>query len=282
SPALQVQPLGMHEVTVEADVVPEPSFPNLSMAVEKVLGSILGSQGGLGSSAQASNSNATGQAQSLLNMLAPPPGSGLGPLKVGVLSPTKQISSGLGAVQYVNAPLAALASVVTTPPDQHVASKAKHYEVVASDPNQPCKFMFPVKSGGAFEIGGLQGHLTKTGTKYSGTGNLIIHMANASSGGYDPYPPIPVKTDRRGVPAGQNIARGSIDVAPKLALAASVPALKGTIDRIQGSAGAELDATLSVTLSDATLRVTGVEKPPAWSSVTSELRANGDWSKDNL
>jgi hypothetical protein len=163
-----------------------------------------------------------------------------------------------------------------------VASKAKHYQVVASDPNQPCKFKFPVKSGGSFEIGGLQGHITKNGTKYSGTGNLIIHMANASSGGYDLYPPIPVRIDNWDVPDGENVASGTIDVSPKLDLAASLPALTGTIDRIQGSAGGELDATLTVGIADDTLRLPGVEKPQTWSGVTSELHANGDWNKDNL
>jgi hypothetical protein len=282
SPALQVQPLGMHAVEVEADVVPEPSFPNLSMVVHATLGSILAPQTGSAAAAQALNPSGIAQAQSLLKTLAPPPGSGLPPLKVGVLSPAKQNSSGLGAVQYVNGPLASLVTALNTPPDQHVASKTRHYEVVASDPSQPCKFMFPVKSGGAFEVGGLQGNLTRQGTKYSGTGNLIIHMANASSGGYDLYPPIPVKIENWDVPDGQNVASGSIDVSPKLALAASAPALKGSIDRIQGSAGGELDATLTVTLTDDTLRLPGVEKPPAWSGIASELHSNGDWSKDNL
>jgi hypothetical protein len=280
SPALQVQPLGTHAVEVEADVVPEPSFPNLSIAVHSALGSILAPK--TGSAANAPAVNASAVAQSLLQTLAAPPGSGLPPLKVGVLSPVKQNSSGLGAVQYVNGALASLVSAGNTPPDQHVASKPRHYEVVASDPSQPCKFMFPVKSGGAFEIGGLQGNVTKQGTKYSGTGNLIIHMANASSGGYDLYPPIPVKIENWDVPDGQNVASGSIDVSPKLTLAASVPALKGTIDHIQGSAGGQLDATLTVTLTDDTLRLPGIEKPQTWSGVTSELHSNGDWSKDNL
>ena len=61
------------------------------------------------------------------------------------------------------------------------------------------------KSGGGFEISGLQNNVVKTGTKYSGTGNLIIHLANNSSGGYDRYPPIPVKINIWDVPDGLNV-----------------------------------------------------------------------------
>ena len=58
--------------------------------------------------------------------------------------------------------------------------------------------------------------------------------------------------------------------------------MKGTVDRLQGQAGAELDATLSVTLSDDTLRLPGLEKPQTWSGVTAELKSSGDWLKDGL
>jgi hypothetical protein len=282
SPALQVAPVAMHNVMVEADVAPEPSIPTLSFTVGRTLKAV--TLGGGKSSGQAlSATEVATQAKTLLNTLATPAGSNLPPLKVGVLSPSKQNSGGMGAVQYVNAGLQNIASILANlPPDQHVSSNTKPYEVVASDPTKPCKFFFAVKSGGAFEIDGLQNHVTSQGTKYSGTGNLIIHMANGSSGGYDEYPPIPVKIDNWDVPDGQNVKTGSIDVAPKITLAASLPGLKGTIDRIQGQVGAELDATLSVTLSDDSLRLPGVEKPQSWNGVTAELKSSGDWMKDGL
>ncbi len=280
SPALQVQPVGMHNVMVEADVAPEPTIPNLSITVGRTLRAV--TLGGSASSTGPSlSTSAAIQAQTLLNTLAPPAGSNLPPLKVGVLSPSNQSAGGMGAVQYVNGALQAIAQAVSIP-DQHVASNTKPYEAVASDPAKPCKFLFPVKSGGAFEIAGLQNHVTRQGTKYSGTGNLIIHLANSSSAGYDLYPPIPVKIDNWDVPDGQHVQTGSIDVSPKLTLANSLPALKGTLDRLQGQAGGELDATLSVTLSDDTLRLPGIEKPQSWSGVTAELHSNGDWMKDGL
>ena len=74
---------------------------------------------------------------------------------------------------------------------------------------------------------GLQNHVTQQGSTYNGTGNLIIHLANASSGGYDEYPPIPVKISNWSVPDGLHVQTGSIDVSPNLTLAASVPGIGG-------------------------------------------------------
>ncbi len=291
SPALQMSPVGDHIVSVRADVLPDPSMPNLSIAVGKAVGSLVPM--GLAASAGSSGSGSSGgkqvssaanvaEAQSLLNTLAAPAGSNLPPLKVGILSPSNQSSAGLGAVQYINGPLQqAVAKLANSVPDQHVASNVKTYEVVASDPKKACKFLFPVKSGGAFEISGLQNHVTQQGTTYNGTGNLIIHMANGGSQGYDEYSPIAVKISNWNVPDGLHVQDGAINVSPNLALEASLPALKGTIVTLSGKAGIELDATLNVTLSDTSLRLPG-ERPVSWSGVTSELHANGDWMKDGL
>ena len=291
SPALQVQPVGNHSVTVAADVMPQPTMPNLASAVGKALGGLMpmglapaaGTSGsGKGGDKPVAAAPSVAEAQSLLNTLAAPPGSNLPPLKVGILSPSNHSSAGLGAVQYVNGPLQQVVSQLTsTVPDQHVASSARVYQVVASDPTKPCKFLFPVRSGGAFEISGLQNHVTQQGTTYNGTGNLIIHLANAGSLGYDEYPPIPVKIGNWSVPDGLHVQTGSINVSPSLTLAASVPGLQGTITTLSGQAGGELDATLNVTLSDDTLRQPG-EKPISWSGVQAELHANGDWMKDGL
>ncbi len=287
SPGLQVQPLGNHTVMVEADVLPQPTIPNLSNSVTRALGSLMPS-GLTAGAAPAGNGTAPpsalnlSEAQSLLNTLAPPAGSNLPPLKIGLLSGSNKSSSGLGAVQYVNGPLQqAVSQLANSIPDQHVASNTKVYEVVASDPTKACKFLFPVKSGGAFEISGLQNHVTQQGSTYNGTGNLILHMANAGSKGYDEYPPVPVQINNWNVPDGLHVQTGSIDVSPNAALAASVPGLQGSIQRLSGQAGGELDATLNVSLSDDTLRLPG-ELPVTWNGVQAELKANGDWIKDGL
>ena len=87
---------------------------------------------------------------------------------------------------------------------------------------KPCKFLFPVTSGGAFEIADIQGHITQQGTQYSGSGNLVIHLANqsgvATGDGYDTYPPIPISFTNWNVPDGQTVTSGTIDVSPGITL----------------------------------------------------------------
>jgi hypothetical protein len=297
SPPLGVTALGNHAVVVQAQVMPQPTAPNLSSIVDHALHSLVpvnfGAAGGSGSSGGSSGSGkqATGpdlsEAQALLSTLAAPAGSNLPPLKVGLLSPSNHNSGGLGAVQYINSSLQAIISQL--PPDQYVASNPSAYQVVASDPKKPCKFLFPVQSGGAFEISGLQNSVTHQGSTYNGTGKLIIHMANvqsASNGqtGYDQYPAIPISINNWTVPDGLTVTSGSFDVSPAMALAASLPALTGTIDKLHGQVGngtGVVNATLSVTLSDNTLRLPG-ESPVGWSAVTAELHSTGDWIAKNL
>ncbi len=289
SQPLGVQPVGNHSVEVAAEVMPQPTVPNLSNAVGRALGSLIpsGFKTGLAGGGGGGGTNvATGpnvaEAQSLLNTLASPAGSNLPPLKIGLLSGSNQSVSGLGAVQYVNGALQqAVSQMSGSVPDQHVASDSKTYEVVASDPKKPCKFMFPVKSGGAFEISGLQSGVTQQGSTYNGTGKLLIHMVTDQHLGYLQYPPIPVEIKNWSVPDGLNVQTGSIDVSPNLALDQSLPALTGTIAHLSGQAGGELDATLNVQLSDDTLRQPG-EKPVVWNGVQAELKSNGDWVKDGL
>ncbi len=285
---LLTKTLGMHTVSVEAVIAPEPTLPNLSIGVRETLSKITASSG------TSIDPEAVSQAQSLLNTLSPPAGSNLPPLKVGILSSSNQSAGGLGAVQYVNGPLENLVKhyKIKLAADSYVASNVRHYEVVQSDPSKPCKFLFPVTSGGAFEIADIQGHITQQGTQYSGSGNLVIHLANqsgvATGDGYDTYPPIPISFTNWNVPDGLTVTSGTIDISPGITLLASAPGVKGTIDRIQGhtsgqggAAQGEVDATMSLSLADDTLREPG-ELPVSWSGVTSELHANGDWIKEGL
>ena len=187
SQPLGVQPVGNHSVEVVADVMPQPTVPNLSNAVDRALGSLIPSglktsPPGAGGGTNVATGPNVAEAQSLLNTLAPPAGSNLPPLKIGLLSGSNQSVSGLGAVQYVNGPLQqAVSQLSGSIPDQHVASDAKVYEVVASDPKKPCQFMFPVKSGGAFEISGLQNGVTQQGSTYNGTGNADHSLGDRSA-----------------------------------------------------------------------------------------------------
>jgi len=273
-----------HVVSVEAEVMPPMPPPRMSTAIATTLGSFLKPPSGASETDKGANTqvDAASQAQALLSSLTPPPASHLPPLKVGFLSPSNIAGPGHGAVVYANDALATVAAtlVAAKKTDQHVWSQPETYAVVKSDPQQPCTFHFPVAGGGHFDVSGLQNHVTKSGNAYNGTGNLIVHLATAT--GYTQYPPIPVKIQGWVVPDGENVQNGTFDVSPAVTLDADTPGLSGTIDRLQGTAGDKVTATLSVTLTDKTVRLPGVEKPQQWSSVSSTLTPSGDWTKDGL
>ncbi len=286
SPTLNLQPLGNHSVFVEADVLPQPTMPSLTIPVNRALGSLVPSSFNVDSSGS-STTKSTGpnlsEAQTLLKTLSTPAGSNLPPLKIGILSSSNKPVGGLNAVQYVNGALTQTIAQLTNPqPDSHVASNTKIYDVIASDPKQPCTFLFPVQSGGAFVISGLQNHVTQQNGIYNGRGNLIVYMANASSQGYDQYTPIPIQITNWSVPDGLHVQAGSINVSPNLSLAQTVPGVTGAIVNLSGKAGQQLNATLNLTLADSSLRIASTDLPTQWNGVVAELHSNGDWSKDGL
>lgn len=286
SPELHHQPLGDHTVLVTADVLPQPTLPNLTIPVHRAINSLipssLSSGAGTGNTPQQSSPNLQ-EAQTLLTALSAPAGSNLPPLKVGLLSSSNKPVAGLSSVQYVNGALTLTIQQLSNPqPDSHVASNSKVYEVVASNPKNTCNFQFPVASGGSFTITGIQNHVTAQNGVYNGTGSLIIKMANGSPGGYDQYAPIPIEIKNWSVPDGLNVQTGSIDVAPNMPLLSSLPAVTGSIQHLAGSAGGQLNATLNLTLADDTLRLASSNQPVQWNGVISELKASGDWSKDGL
>ncbi|MGH9708256.1 MAG: hypothetical protein ACRD5R_15990, partial [Candidatus Acidiferrales bacterium] len=272
-----------HVVSVEAQVIPEPP-PQLGQMIAGTLREAV--TGGATTQANTPGISTAAQTKNLLDSLAPPAGSGLPPLKVGFLSPSNHVAPGMDPVQYANGPLAKIVAIISIvePNDQHVVSGGQTYEVVASDPSQPCTFHFPVAGGGHFDVSGLQNHVTKSGNTYSGTGNLIIHLATAP--GYTQYPPVQVQIKGWVVPDGENVQTGSFDVSPALTLDADTPGLSGTVDRLQGTAGASasdvVTATLSVTLTDKTVRLPGSQQPQQWAGVAATLSPDGDWTKDDL
>ena len=230
---------GQSHVTVQADVMPQPTMPNLSNPLGKALGSLMPhSLSAPTGSAPAANDGPghvstapnVAEAQSLLNTLAPPAGSNLPPLKIGVLSPDNHSSTGLGAVQYVNGALQQVVSQLTQP----AAGPARRFEQHGISGG--C-----VGSGQALQVpvSGQERRRIRNQrpaeSRYAARGHLQrnrqpdLHMVNTGSGGYSQYPPIPVTISNWSVPDGLHVQTGSINVSPKLALDQSVPALKGTI-----------------------------------------------------
>lgn len=283
---LLMKPSVDHSVWVEAQVLPSPPPPNLSYtmsgAVNKIVGISLGAGGGSSNSGGKSAADQASQtAQSALSVLTPPPGSGLAPLKVGFLSPSNHATSGMGAVQYVNGALTQVAKglgSVAQQPGNYVSSKQTVYEVTATDPKLPCKFMFPVKDGGSFEVTGLQNKVTETNGKWTGSGILKFNLASVN--GYEEYS-APIKIQNWQVATDGTVQQGTLDVAPAMPLDADTPAMTGTIDRLQGTAGDVVNATLTVQLSDNSVQLAD-GSVPKWPGVTSSLSSAGDWYKKGL
>ena len=293
---LGVTPAADHGVWVEAEVMPSPPPPNLSTTLSGSLHSIVDASlgGGGGASANdkaAAASQAAQAAQTALRVLTPPASSGLPPLKVGFLSPSNHASNGLGPVQYVNSSLSQIAAaggLAKSQPHQpgsYVSSNSSTYEVTNADPKQPCKFLFPVKDGGTFEVTGLQNHATESGGKWNGTGTLLINLA--SSNGYEQYPGVAIKIQNWQVDSSGMVHDGAtFDTSSGLglALAQDTPAMKGTIDRLRGTAGDKTGAvmaTLSVQLADNSVRLPD-NSPVKWSGVESTLSSTGDWYAKGL
>lgn len=284
---LFMKPAPDHSVWVEAQVLPSPPPPNLSYtmsgAINKVVATSLGTGRGTGAGTASSGSGvklaadqASQAAQSALSVLAAPPGSGLPPLKVGFLSPSNHATSGMGAVQYVNGPLTEVAKNLGSAaqqPGNYVSSKQTVYEVTAADPKQPCKFMFPVKDGGSFEVTGLQNKVTETNGKWTGSGVLKFNLASVN--GYEEYASA-IKIENWQVSGDGTVQQGTLDVSPALSLDADTPAMTGTIDRLQGAAGDVVNATLTVQLSDNSVQLPD-GSVPKWPGVTAPLSSAGDW-----
>ncbi|HUJ31730.1 MAG TPA: hypothetical protein VLY23_10660 [Candidatus Acidoferrum sp.] len=278
---LQMKPSADHSVWVEATVLPAPPPPNLSYTLATSINSILSTSAA--SSGTSAIASAAKEAQSTLNVLTPPASSNLPPLKVGFLSPSNHASPGMGAVQYVNSSLTkiiATAAVALKADGTYVSSNSSTYEITEADAKQPCKFMFPVKDGGYFEVTGLQNNATESGGKWNGTGTLLFNLA--SENGYEQYPGVSIKIQDWQVGTDGTVQVGSFDASPAIKLAGDTPALAGTIDRLQGTAGQTVTATLSVQLTDKTVRLPGVETAQRWPGVSSTLTSAGDWYAKGL
>ncbi len=278
--SLLVKPSADHSVWVEAEVVPAPPPANLSYTVSNSIHLIL--SGNTGSAGASPSQSAAQQAQTVLKLLTPPANTGLPPLKVGFLSPSNHASPGMGAVQYVNSSLSEIAAgAIARPKGSYASSKPTAYEVAEADPKQPCKFEFPVKDGGSFEITGLQNHATETNGAWNGTGTLLFNLA--SENGYEQYPGVEIKIQNWQVDLDGTVKAGSFDASPAIHLAGDTPALTGTVDRLQGTAGQTVTATLSVQLTDKTVRLPGSgQVPQKWAGVPATLTSAGDWYAKGL
>ena len=259
SDVLSVEKVGLHKVTVAAEVVPVPTPVNLAFATDTIIGA---AQGG---------TLAPGDlvlAKAILD-------AGHGAGRVSVLAPGSSAGKGLPAfvsLQSVAQSVLADVHIVKGKP-LYVTSEPRPYQVVAAEAGQPCVFIFPTKLG-EFRISGLEGNVTSVGTKYSGKGVLMLPLTKDSSSARKHA--VSVTFSDWDVPDSEHVAAGTLDVSPARAI--DGPGLQGTLTRLVGQAGTatELDVTLDLTLKDTTLRIPGgAEKPPEWKGVTAPVTGTG-------
>ncbi len=255
--------LGNHKVTVDAMVVVKPSLSNIGMFMERAL-----------------DSPSLGQRMSTVFSK---PGPGGAAFKAGFISPYKVNTGGAPPVIYGNGAFSAtatasIAQLILTKPN-YVASEPATYAIKESDPKQACTFIFADKDNGEFRISGLQGNVVQKGTTYSGCGTMLVPLTKSADGEPESYP-VPIEFTNWSVKDGLHVDKGmKLSVSPKKTV--SAPGVTGTLDKVEGTSGDEVKATLSLKLQDTLRLAGGTEKPHEWTGKSSRLMASGDWYLEN-
>jgi hypothetical protein len=258
SPELSTKALGLHHVTVQVTTAPDPTSPNLSSAVANMVGSRM-SESSFSSSSVSSTSSASTVSAS--NM------------RLGVLS-ASTAQQQFGVVNL--APKVVLLAIQEGQPG---ITGFGFYNVAAADPAQPCKFAFPTTSG-TFEIGGLQGHVHKQGSTYSGSGTLELYI-NSSATKADLFD-VPVQFNNWTSADGANITAGTLDVSPS-SYSVNAPGVAATIRRLKATAtSTPMDLTMDVGFADQTLRIPGGTARPSWNGLSEPVDPSGNWYAGSL
>ena len=273
SPPLSVESIQFHVVRVDVEVVPELTTAALEFANETAIAAASGAV--VSAADKAVAAGILGEARK-----AAPDSAGLGvlrPTTVGAPGAPAWASAQSAVESFMTGWSSHTGLTLKNDPPRYVVSDPSNYKVVLHDPNQPCVFLFPTKFG-EFRISNLQGNTTKTGNSFSGHGTMLLSLTKSASdaAGW------PVQVSFSGWEAADlwHVTKGTLDVKPSTQL--SGPALAGTLDRLEGAAGATvpLEATFTLTLKDDQLRIPGqVEKPPSWTA-TAPITAAGDWYSD--
>ena len=279
SPVLNTDNVGNYSITVEARVLPKPAITHLGLAVNGAL-----EKGGLADSTKTYLAGASSAAS-----------AGATPLKIGVLSPFKQggalppviyadfgggQNAGSASKTAVAVPIAGNLAVLLKQKPFYVESSARNYQVVASDPSKPCKFLFKTTDGD-YAIYLKQGTLQKSGDgNYSGDGTITVNLNNSPSGHSAHV--LPISFTNWSAPDGQTLQDGTqLALSPGEDLSATGVGVVGKLAKLEGVAGQTMQATLDLKLADNRLRVPGSEQTVAWSGLKSKLKSSGDWYKSD-
>ena len=260
----------IHRVSVVVEPLPDAAAPGLShIAAHALLGG--NTKGG----------TSLGYMQSVLGQ------SGGQGMKIGFLRPSREAAAGQPAVAYLSRAALSAAARDVKPSGTESKGSVKgynEYKVVASNPKLPCKFHFPVKGGGHFTIYPSQtdGTLKQSADgSWSGDGNLVVNLYESPSGVVSHN----VTVDFKGwqvQPDGMTLTQGTLlNVNSNTTVDATTAGVEGSIDALHGTAGDDVNATLSLKLSDTHLQQGGTEDV-SWNSLSAPLSPDGDWYKNKL
>jgi len=197
-------------------------------------------------------------------------------VKLSVLAPSREGSSG----RPVTASLNHLAQAKGYPGMEvkkekpfYVKSVPFLYRVKASDPQQPCKFVFPASTGDNFEISNLE--VRNLGGKFTGSGVLDMHLYTGQGGSAARYI-LPISINNWSVAAdGLTVTAGSINHS--LDYNIDDAGMRIRLKKLAGQAGqTPMNLTLIARPADTDLHLSGSSQPPEWTA-TAPLSEDGDW-----
>jgi len=205
------------------------------------------------------------------------------PVQVAALSASQSHAGnaiGLGGIFH------SAARLPKRKPPSYVAAPARGYQVLGAKSGEPCTFHFPVK-GGEFIVSGLQQPgggkptVSHQGNVWSGSGNLIVRLADASGGTSEWHVPLTFKGwTLQG--DGSTVASGSFDVSNPFETKRQMAGADAKVLRLQGKAGDSVRMTLSATLENPNILASADQKPPPPLAATAVLTPKGDWYADGL
>lgn len=161
-------------------------------------------------------------------------------------------------------------------PPEFVTSHKVHYKVLSPDPTKPCFFLFPTQKGD-FIVADVNLQVTPSGPgAWSGSGVLKLPLTQGDAVEY-----FPVKTNiaQWAAPDGVHVTQGQIKEAPGLAVKA--PASEAKLTQLVGTAGGLLEPRLSVSPLSKLLVDPQAQGPPRWTA-QAPLSSQGDWLASGL
>ncbi|MBA3028407.1 MAG: hypothetical protein FP816_06280 [Desulfobacteraceae bacterium] len=197
-------------------------------------------------------------------------------VKMSVLAPTKEGLSG----RPVTASLNHLAKAWAPPGVQlkkqkpyYVQSGPFSFLVQASDPDKPCKFVFPTSTGDAFEIYNLD--VAKSGQNFTGTGALDMHLYTGQGGDAARFI-LPLGIGSWTIAGdGMTVISGNINLG--LDYGINDAGMRMQLKKLAAQAGkTPMNLTLTAKPADTDLHLQGSTQAPEWTA-TAPLSSAGDW-----